>query len=639
MQVHVSQSSTVADHCRSYALSYPKEPSFQATCDHDHSDVCERCATLASTLNDIEEGLVAQSQNMTSNTKEELVFRVKNAKTAILAWKSHLLRSVNQDGARVQLLEEIDESSVLIVQDWAMKYLPRKYRESQTDWFGKRGIPWHLTVATRREGGQLQMLTFAHIFKSCTQDSCAVLAVMADVIRQLKIAMPGLKTVCYRQDNAGCYHCGTTLICAAALGHEEGVKIRRLDFSDPQGGKAACDRKAATIKSHMRIYLNAGNDIETPEQMRDAILSSGGVPGVNVALCETVQVPKVLSSKIDGISQLSNVEYKEEGLLVWRAYGIGDGKLIPTDKLHCPSPSDLPTLTGVTRSYSGAFTSVKERRIKASVRDPDPPVNIEEEDSNAAIFSCPEEGCVKTFVRYSSMQRHLDCGKHQRALERSTLLDKAAVGYAQRLEGQCEAVPELEAVAEPPSSHDVLPKGWALKSSASRRSRFTYKQKNYLTEKFQQGERSGRKSDPASVARSMMSAVDSQGKRMFSSEEFLTASQVAGFFSRLAAKKSLFNDDDLEEEIECATQEATIEELTNNVSRELFPGHPIMWDKYNLCEMTSGGKLNTTKLSVAKLREICAGLDIAVDVSSKRKQPYADKIEEYCQTCRCKADK
>ena len=80
------------------------------------------------------------------------------------------------------------------------------------------------------------MLTFVHIFKFCSQDSCTVLAVMADVIRQLKIAMPGLKTVCYWQDNAGCYHCGTTLVCAAALDHE-GVKIRRLDFSDPQGAR------------------------------------------------------------------------------------------------------------------------------------------------------------------------------------------------------------------------------------------------------------------------------------------------------------------------------------------------------------------------------------------------------------------
>ena len=216
MQVHVSQSSTVADHCRSYALTDPKEPSFQSTCDHDHSDVCERCATLASTLNDIEEGLVAQSQNMISNTKEELVFRVKTAKTAILVWEPHLLRSVNQDGARVLHLESIDESPVLIVYDWAMKYLPRKYRESQTDWFGKRGITWHLTVATRQAREELQMLTFAHIFKSCSQDSCAVLAVMANVNSQLKIVMPGLKTVCYRQDNAGCYHCGTTLVCAVS---------------------------------------------------------------------------------------------------------------------------------------------------------------------------------------------------------------------------------------------------------------------------------------------------------------------------------------------------------------------------------------------------------------------------------------
>ena len=74
----------------------------------------------------------------------------------------------------------------------------------------------------------------------------------------------------------------------------------------------------------------------------------------------------------------------------------------------------------------------------------------------------------------------------------------------------------------------------------------------------------------------MMSSVDLQGKRIFSSEEFLTAPQIAGIISRLAAKKSLFNDDDLEEEIECAAQEATIEELTNEVSRELLPGHPIM---------------------------------------------------------------
>jgi len=199
------------------------------------------------------------------------------------------------------------------------------------------------------------------------------------------------------------------------------------------------------------------------------------------------------------------------------------------------------------------------------------------------------------------MQWHLDCGKHQCALSDILYWIELLLDMLKGLEGQCKAVPELDAVAELPSSHDMLPKGWVLKSSASSRCRFTYKQKTYLTEKFQQGEQSGQKSDPASITRSMMPVVDSQGKRMFSSEEFLTASWVAGFFFRLAAKKSLFNNDDLEEEIECATHEATTEELTNEVSRELLPGHPIIWDKYNLYKMTSGGKLNTTKLSVAKL--------------------------------------
>ena len=35
-----------------------------------------------------------------------------------------------------------------------------------------------------------------------------------------------------------------------------GVSVKRLDFSDPQGGKGPCDRKAASLKSHMRVHLN-----------------------------------------------------------------------------------------------------------------------------------------------------------------------------------------------------------------------------------------------------------------------------------------------------------------------------------------------------------------------------------------------
>ena len=166
-----------------------------------------------------------------------------------------------------------------------MKFLPRKYRESQSDCFAKRGLPWHITVAVRwRSDQQLELMSFVHLFKACSQDSNTVLGIMADVLKKLKIGMPNLDSVFYQQDNAGCYHCALTIVGAKAPADKAGVSLKRLDFSDPQGGKGACDRKAATIKSHMQIFLNAGNDIKTAAQMKAAIESSGGVPGVKIIM-------------------------------------------------------------------------------------------------------------------------------------------------------------------------------------------------------------------------------------------------------------------------------------------------------------------------------------------------------------------
>ena len=138
-QVHISKSASVADHCTSYALSDPNESVYQSPCDHQHKEVCDRCEMLKLVLQEIDVALTAQG------AREELTFKVKQVKNAIFARKSHLLHSVNQDAARLDVLDLLGESSVLLVQDWAIKCLPRKYRESQKDWFGKRGLPWHVT--------------------------------------------------------------------------------------------------------------------------------------------------------------------------------------------------------------------------------------------------------------------------------------------------------------------------------------------------------------------------------------------------------------------------------------------------------------------------------------------------------------
>ena len=140
---------------------------------------------------------------------------------------------------------------------------------------------------------------------------------MKDIIGKLKSLLPQLKSIFYRQDNAGCYHCGTTIVGASFASLCHGVSVKRRDFSDPQGGKGPCDRKETSLKSHMRVHLNQGSNIEIFKEMVDAIQSSGGVPGVDITLCSSLQNQKPsFNVKIAGGSLISNTEYND-GSLAW----------------------------------------------------------------------------------------------------------------------------------------------------------------------------------------------------------------------------------------------------------------------------------------------------------------------------------
>lgn len=226
----MSRTSSTADHCLSFALSDSQEPKLQQPCDHPHDDVCQSCEQLGTTLDEMEKQI-----KCLANNDDDLLYSFQQAVQAIESWKSHLLRSVQQDKARTDVLELLDEHSVLITQDWAMKFLPEKYRETQADWFGKRGISWHISVVARKVQGQLQHQTLIHIVKNSNQESDTVLWIMDHVLKTLKEDHPEITTAYLRQDNAGCYHSVTLIRACPEVSKKTGVHVKRLDFSDPQG--------------------------------------------------------------------------------------------------------------------------------------------------------------------------------------------------------------------------------------------------------------------------------------------------------------------------------------------------------------------------------------------------------------------
>jgi hypothetical protein len=262
-KVHISRSSTVADHCVIFALCDKNENEFQQTCDHAHDDLCLDCTNLSQTLEQIKQIMVDTIS--TKDDLERLLYKFQFYQQTIHAWKSHQLRSFNQDLCREYIIENLTNDSVYITLDWAMKWLPAKYRETQMDFYGKRGLSWHISVVLKRQnseqddeeegesevadddsndddddekqGDRFEQKVFVHVFDQCVQDSDVVVAIIKDVLTRVKLNSSRIQAAYIRSDNAGCYHSAQTIISMVQISKETGIKIQRIDFSDPQGGK------------------------------------------------------------------------------------------------------------------------------------------------------------------------------------------------------------------------------------------------------------------------------------------------------------------------------------------------------------------------------------------------------------------
>ncbi len=174
---HIKMQSRIPDHCMAYSLSDRNDARLQKHCmDHDHTAegtvYCDHCEQQKQILGAI------QQEVLSSDVQEkiELIYIVGVAIESINEWKAHNMRAVHQDDVKTQILDSLTEDTVFITLDWAMKWLPTKGTESQAEWFGKRGISYHIAVALLKvlaEDGssEFKTRTFVHTYDQAKQDS------------------------------------------------------------------------------------------------------------------------------------------------------------------------------------------------------------------------------------------------------------------------------------------------------------------------------------------------------------------------------------------------------------------------------------------------------------------------------------
>ena len=189
-------------------------------------------------------------------------------------------------------------------------------------------------------------------------------------------------------------------------------------------------------------------------------------------------------------------------------------------------------LTGVFRAPS----ITREQQPAATPMVPIATEGIQLEEEEDVIFGCPEEGCIKVYQSHSSLQRHLDVGKHLLALEREYTYDVIKKKWAETcklISGSYMEAAHLSTSGsasvsfcqseDTPVTADM---GWALKKT-KKSVHFTTKVRQFLREVFLQGEETGNKAMAEDVAARMWS--------VFTKDEWLTFTQISRYFSRLAA--------------------------------------------------------------------------------------------------------
>ena len=135
--------SKIASHCLSHCLSDPEKKEFAVSCEGDHDETCSNCQLFPDIVQALEGLLKTLSDSNQMPEKlsyEEARYDLHNCHRKVVNVMKHLMRNQVSQSEWENLLHQKVSSRVFLTMDWAMKGLPKKYRESTKDWYGQVSI-------------------------------------------------------------------------------------------------------------------------------------------------------------------------------------------------------------------------------------------------------------------------------------------------------------------------------------------------------------------------------------------------------------------------------------------------------------------------------------------------------------------
>ena len=323
-----------------------------------------------------------------------------------------------------------------------------------------------------------------------------------------------------------------------------------------------------------------------------------------------------------------------------KAYEIGFGKSITWSNIIVDDQAPKP----LKETENCGFYPATPRKINQD--KPQSGASRADDSDDEAMFPCNEPGCSSEFSTYGELEDHMQLGQHGTKESQESVYDRLRRQWISKFSA-LTLEPETSTVSndtrqQSKVSNGPPSKGWALQKPKGGDKRFNDNVREYLTKRFELGELTGRKADPTQVSADIRTIKSDDGDRLFARDEWLTKTQIKGFFSRLAAAKrrkasmpseiiSSDHDEILEGEFVYAEDRRREDEISDVVD-ELGVIHPISYEGYDVCELVNTGKL--AKLTVPILKAMCSHFEISYK-SKDLKDVLLKKIEEMVKDCNC----
>ena len=131
-------------------------------CSNGHSGTCNDCSDLYYLLNEL--------TDLGKDLLNNVIYDTGITKENILKWQQHIICDVQQNKAKVDALDLVNERTCLWIRDYCQKVLPMQFRESQCSYFGKKGMSLHVDVflmwSKQNDDKKFTVFLYLQVFKA-----------------------------------------------------------------------------------------------------------------------------------------------------------------------------------------------------------------------------------------------------------------------------------------------------------------------------------------------------------------------------------------------------------------------------------------------------------------------------------------